>query len=102
MNLKPLGHREQALLNLYCTCQLEMSPADFYAKWSVTHAQIAQICGCSISTVDRWFQQGKSQQQPEPIYLRRLAEMNFLWEHYEQLPPALRLQLCSRDRHQPS
>jgi len=102
MSLKNLGVREQTLLNLYCQCQFEMSPANFYAKWNVTHAQIAAICGCSESTVDRWFQRSRSSQLPEAIYLRRLAEMDFLWENYEQIPTELRQQVCRSDRRQPS
>lgn len=88
------------LLNLYKNCQMGISPADFYAKWNVTHAQMAQICGCSKSTVNRWFQQSRSSQPPEPIYLRRLAEIDFLWEHYEQIPSELRQQLCQNNREQ--
>lgn len=95
--MKPLGQREQSLLSLYLNCQFSMTPADFYAKWDVTHAQMAQICGCSESTVDRWFQGGKGYQPPEPIYLRRLAEMDFLWEHYEHIPLPLRRQVCGGD-----
>jgi hypothetical protein len=76
-----LGAREQALLRLYVNCQLGLSPSDFYSKWNVTHAQMAQICGCSVSTVDRWFLHGSGYRAPEAIYLRRLAEINFLWEN---------------------
>ncbi|MBD2001421.1 helix-turn-helix domain-containing protein [Leptolyngbya sp. FACHB-541] len=94
MNLGDLGPRELALLRLYANCQLGMSPRDFYAKWNVTHAQMAQICGCSEPTVDRWFAGPSSYRQPEPIYLRRLAEMNLLWEFYEQIPAALKQWLC--------
>jgi hypothetical protein len=71
-----------------------MSPWDFYRKWSVTHSQIAQICGCSLSTVDRWFASGNNYRHPELKYLRRLAEMDALWESYEQIPPSLWHRLC--------
>ncbi|MBD2123410.1 helix-turn-helix domain-containing protein [Trichocoleus sp. FACHB-262] len=94
MSLRDLGQREIALLKLYTRCQLGMSPQEFYAKWSVTHAQMAQICGCSEPTVDRWFAKAKNYRPPEAVYLRRLAEMNLLWESYEQVPPALRQVLC--------
>lgn len=102
MSLRNLGSREYTLLNLYSSCQLGIAPADFYAKWNVTHAQMAQICGCSESTVDRWFQRGRSGLSPEPIYLRRLAEIDFLWEHYEQIPAELWQRLCRDDRDQTS
>lgn len=98
MSLRNLGSRERTLLNLYSDCQFGITPTTFYAKWNVTHAQMARICGCSESTVDRWFQQGQSSQPPEPVYLRRLAEIDFLWEHYEQIPEPLKQQLCRRNQ----
>lgn len=100
MSQKELGTRERTLLNFYTNCQFGITPAQFYAKWNVTHVLMARICGCSESTVDRWFQQGKGVRLPEPIYLRRLAEIDFLWEHYEQIPSDLRRQVCGGDRHQ--
>lgn len=101
MNLRNLGNTERTLLSLYLNCQFEMAPNEFYAKWDVTHAMMAQICGCSESTVNRWFQKGSGYQPPEPIYLRRLAEIDFLWEHYKQIPPFLRKLLCRGDRYFP-
>lgn len=93
-NPQRLGARELAIFNLYTNCQLSMSPQDFYNKWNVTHAQIAQICGCSTTTVDRWFTTSALQTFPGPDYMRKLAEIDFLWEHYEQIPPELRDRLC--------
>jgi len=93
MSPRRLGTREVALLQLYAQCQWQMDPKTFYAKWDVTHAQIAMICGCSESTVDRWFSLTHPR-LPDPMYLRRLAEMDFLWEYYEAIPPALRYHIC--------
>ena len=94
MTPQELGQREIKLLRLYCGCQLGMTPYAFYAKWSVTHAQIAQICGCSEPTVNRWFSQGKTRRSAEAIHRRKLAEMNFIWEEYERIPQRLRQHLC--------
>lgn len=102
MSLRILGTRERTLLNLYLNCQFGISPTEFYAKWNVTHALMAQICGCSESTVDRWFLQGRGYQPPEPVYLRRLAEIDFFWEHYEHIPEDLRQVICRGDRNQTS
>jgi hypothetical protein len=102
MSTRNLSARERTLLNLYTNCRLSLSPSEFYTKWNVTHALMAQICNCSESTVDRWFQHGKSHQPPSPIYLRRLAEIDFLWEHYEQFPSELRQKICEVDRNQTS
>jgi len=94
MSLRDFASRERILFRLYTSCQLGLSPQEFYAKWNVTHAQMAQICRCSIPTVDRWFSQGIGHRSPEPIHLRRLAEMDFLLECYEQIPLPLRERLC--------
>ena len=64
----------------------------FYRKWNVTQRQIAVICGCSLATVGRWF--SSQRQVPEPIYTRRLAEMDLIWELWEQIPAELRERLC--------
>lgn len=96
MSLRDLGQRELKLLKLYARCQLSMSPQDFYAKWNVTHAQMAQICGCSQATVNRWFSR-RTYHAPAPLYCRRLAEMDLLWEVYEQIPATIRRRLgCYR------
>lgn len=90
-----LGQREIRLLHLYCGCQFGMSPQDFYTRWNVTHAQIAQICGVSEPTVDRWFSQGKNSRLATAHHRRKLAEMNLIWEQYEQIPHYLRQEICS-------
>ena len=94
-----LGQRELALLRFYCGCQFSMTPHEFYARWGVTHAQIAQICGVSEASVDRWFSQGKNRRSAESIHCRKLAEMNFIWEYYEQIPLRLVAQICSPPRN---
>jgi hypothetical protein len=92
---QPLEAREQVLLNLYSRCQLSMDVFEFYRKWNVTQRQIATICGCSLATVERWF--GSQRQIPEPIYTRRLAEMDLIWELWEQIPVEIRERLCPRE-----
>ncbi|HEY9697672.1 MAG TPA: hypothetical protein V6D10_10445 [Trichocoleus sp.] len=94
MNLRELRQRELRLLRHYTRCQLGMTPQAFYAKWNVSHAQIALICGCSQPTVDRWFSQGTNRRSPSAVHLRRLAEMDLLWECYEAIPPALLKRIC--------
>lgn len=87
-----LGARELALLNLYSNCRLSMDVFEFYRKWNVTQRQIATICGCSLATVERWF--SSQPQIPQPIYTRRLAEMDLIWEIWEQIPAEFRERLC--------
>ena len=97
MNLRPLGEREQNLLQLYTKCQLGMTPQHFYSKWEVSQEQIAYICARSIPTVRNWFRSGQNYRSPLPIDLRHLALMDFLLEHWEDIPESLRNQLCPSD-----
>lgn len=95
MTPQDLEERELRLLRLYRGCQFGMTPQAFYARWAVTHAQIAQICGVSEPTVDRWFSQGKNRRAAEAIHRKKLAEMNFIWEQYERIPRRLLQHFCS-------
>ncbi len=95
MKPQPLTYREQHLIHLYSYCQLGMTPQQFYAKWNVSQEDIASICARSVSTVRRWFRQGRSYRRPTAIDLRHLALMDFLLDHFEQLPEDLRHTLCN-------
>ena len=95
MKSRPLTEREQTLIDLYGYCQLGMTPQQFHAKWQVNHEVIAFICSRSISTVRRWFRRGKNYRRPQPADLRHLALMDFLLEHYQDIPPELLNLLCS-------
>ena len=94
MTPQELEQREIKLLRLYCGCKFGMTPQEFYARWNVTHAQIAQICGVSEPTVNRWFSQGRTRRSAEATHRRKLAEMNLIWEEYERIPQRLRQKLC--------
>lgn len=94
MNPRPLTQREQHLIQLYSYCQLGMTPQQFYAKWQVNQEAIACICSRSTSTVRRWFRRGCSYRRPTSADLRHLALMDFLLEHFEQIPDDLRFILC--------
>lgn len=99
MTPQDLGQRELRLLKLYRNCQFGMTPQAFYARWGVTHAQMAQICGVSEATVDRWFSQGKNRRFAATIYRRRLAEINLLWEEYERIPTRFKNKVCLEHRN---
>ncbi len=81
-------------MELYSNCQLEMTPQQFYAKWQVTYLEIALICSRSLSTVGRWFTSGRTYRRPSPTDLRHLAVMDFLLEHFEEIPQAIIDLLC--------
>lgn len=95
MKPQPLTPQAQRLIALYSYCQLGMTPQQFYAKWQVSQEDIAAICSRSVSTVRRWFRKGRSYRRPTAIDLRHLALMDFLLDHFEQIPPELRDALCS-------
>ncbi|MEQ8466284.1 hypothetical protein [Coleofasciculus sp. E1-EBD-02] len=92
---RPITRREQYIIDLYCYCELGMTPRDFYAKWDVTYEQISHICDRSLGTVQCWFNRGQGHRPPKPVDLRHLAIMDFLLEHFEEIPEKLRTILCS-------
>lgn len=97
MRPRPLTAREQGLINRYSYCQLGMTPQTFYARWQVSQEDMAAICARSVSTVRRWFHKGRSYRRPTAIDLRHLALMNFLLEHFDEIPADLREALCSTE-----
>jgi hypothetical protein len=60
----------------------------------VSHEAIANICTRSPSTVKRWFGRGKHYRTPNSNDLRHLAIMDFLLEHFEDIPVGLLEILC--------
>ncbi len=96
---RPLTEREQTLIDLYGYCSLGMKPQQFYSKWQVNHEAIALICSGSMSTFRRWFRRGANYRPPKPTDMRHLALMDFLLEHYEDIPEQLVNALCSPKRN---
>ncbi len=96
--VKLIGERELALINLYAYWELELEPRSFYNKWDVTYEQIALICSRSPNTVRRWFQIGCYYHAPSASDKRHLALMDFLLEHFEEIPSALLNHLCPQKR----
>ncbi|GET42478.1 helix-turn-helix domain-containing protein [Microseira wollei] len=93
----PLTARQQTLIDFYGYCTLGMTPQQFYAKWQVTHEDMAFICSRSTSTVRRWFKRGVNYRRPKSTDLRHLALMDFLLEQYQDIPPELLNLLCRCD-----
>ncbi|EDX70837.1 hypothetical protein MC7420_126 [Coleofasciculus chthonoplastes PCC 7420] len=94
-NPRPITQREQYIIDLYCYCKLKMTPKKFYAKWGVTYEQISHICFRSLGTVQCWFNRGQDHRSPQPVDLRQLTIVDFLLDHYEELPQSLIDLLCS-------
>lgn len=89
-----LQERELALIEMYSQCQLAMTPGEFYRKWRVSYEQMGINCSRFDSTVRRWFMRGCDRRYPTPADLRHLAVMDFLLEHFEEIPPELWTILC--------
>ncbi|HBB35412.1 MAG TPA: hypothetical protein DDZ80_14395 [Cyanobacteria bacterium UBA8803] len=85
-----MREREQNLIDLYSHCRLSMTPRQFYGKWEVNYEMIGYICSRSIPTVKRWFATGQNYRRPNRVDLRHLALMDFLLEHFEEIPEKLR------------
>jgi hypothetical protein len=97
MKPQPLTPREQQLIHRYSYCQLGMAPQQFYANWGVSQEEMAAICSRSVSTVRCWFRKGRSYRRPTAIDLRHLALMDFLLNHFEQIPAELQHALCAAE-----
>ncbi|MGB3788407.1 MAG: hypothetical protein WA949_10380 [Phormidesmis sp.] len=95
MSSRSLTSQDRRLIDRYSYCQLGMTPQAFYAKWKVSHEELAAICSRSISTVRGWFRKGSSYRRPSPTDLRHLAIMDFLLDHFDQIPEGLKETLCS-------
>ncbi len=93
-NPRPLQARELHLISLYSNWEFGIKPRNFYAKWAVSYEQIALICSRSDSTVRGWFITGRNQRYPTQNDLRHLALMNFVLEHFEEIPEHLVQRLC--------
>jgi hypothetical protein len=92
---RPLSQRELNLIELYGYCSFGMSPQAFKSKWSLSNDQIAFICDRSVPTVSLWFSTGRYYRRPTPNDLRHLGMMDFLLEHFEEIPPKIRNLVCS-------
>ena len=51
---------------------------EFLQRWNVTRSQIARICHCSVSTVDKWF--GSTRRPPQSHHLLRLTIADKVWK----------------------
>jgi hypothetical protein len=93
-NPRSLSQQQRTLMALYSHCQLGMTPQQFYSKWQVTHQELASICYRSLSTVQCWFTNGRNHRRPTLNDLHHLALMDFLLEHFEEIPKSLFDLLC--------
>ena len=91
---RPIGPRELRLIEQFANCQVEMTPKEFYGKWAVTYAQMAQLCHCDIATVSRWFTRGRNERASRPYHRWYLGLADIMLESYEDIPTTLLNRLC--------
>ena len=51
----------------------------FTKRWKVSHKELAQICFCSVDTVDRWFLKTHKRRKPSLHHRFFLGLTNKLW-----------------------
>lgn len=98
-NPRPLQMRELRLISLYGNWEFGMTPREFYNKWAVSYEQIALICCRSDSTVRGWFRNGRNRRYPTRNDLLHLGLMDFLLEHFEEIPEPILNYLCFSNFH---
>lgn len=60
---------------------------EFRQKYpSLTRQQIATVAGCSVATVDRWYMDAATKQQPKTDHKLRFDIADWLWTR-ESLEP---------------
>lgn len=96
---RPLQTRELRLISMYSNWEFGITPQQFYSKWAVSYEQIAMICDRSDSTVRSWFRNGHNRRYPTRNDLLHLALMDFLLEHFEEIPEGFIKLLCFLDYH---
>ena len=84
--IRKITEREKRLILFYKNWQFGMTPKQFYTKWGVSYEDIALICERSESTVRNWFNKNSDRRYPTHNDLLHLALMDFLLEHFEEIP----------------
>ena len=56
-----------------------MEPETFVERWEVTQKELAQICSCSVPTVQRWFISTENKRGASPYHKFWLGLTNKLW-----------------------
>jgi hypothetical protein len=54
----------------------------FLQLWQVSHKELAQICLCSVDTVERWFVSTHNNRKPTHFHKLCLSLTNKLWMNF--------------------
>lgn len=94
---KPLTPQQLARLTGFIYAQPLIDHQTFTAKWDVSRELIAQISHVSVHSVNTWFSQGLTHQEPQLYHKWYLTMADILLEKYEYLPEFLQTLLCRDD-----
>lgn len=64
---RPLHSYHWQYLRAFKKPKPQMKLWDFLSHWEVSHAELATICQCSVSTVNLWFLSPNSPNRKEPL-----------------------------------
>jgi hypothetical protein len=73
---------------------------EFLSFWEVSNAELAEICECSVSTVERWFfsKDNPNYRSPTEHHKQLLAEAHYLWWSESNRDRAERLKQMYREK----
>lgn len=94
---RPLTSQQLKRLRAYIYAEPILDHQAFIAKWDLNRQLIAQVCCIDVRTVNTWFSQGRTHQQPQTYHLWYLEMANIIFEQYEELPEGLKTLLCPLD-----
>lgn len=94
---RPLTPLQLKRLKAYIYAEPILDHQAFIAKWDLNRQLIAQVCRVDLRTVNTWFSQGRTHQEPQTYHLWYLTIGDIVLEQYEDLPEFLQIVLSSFD-----
>jgi len=71
----------------HLTRPLAIAPQEFVEKWDLTHAELAELVGVSVDSVNSWME---GRRKPLEPVKRLLAEIDARWSWHQSEPPEYR------------
>lgn len=94
---RPLTYFQLKRLRAYIYAEPILDHQAFIAKWDLDRQLIAQVCRVDLRTVNTWFSQGRTHQNPQAYHFWYLTTADIILGQYEYLPEFLQSLLCSLD-----
>ncbi|MBN3945084.1 MAG: hypothetical protein HWQ38_00735 [Nostoc sp. NMS7] len=94
---RPLTTLQLKRLKAYIYAEPILDLQEFVATWDLNRQLIAQVCRVDLRTVNTWFSQGRTHQNPQTYHLWYLTTADIILQQYEYLPEFLQALLCTLD-----